>query len=98
MFDPQSVPSTEASMRAVCRQLRLLLVLLAISGGAQASFHLWTITQLYSNGDGTVQFIELRALAGGQQFLGGHTITVSQGSTTHSFTFPAGLPGDTSTT
>ncbi len=85
-------------MREISRRLRALLVLLAIAGSAHATFHLWSITQLYSNADGTVQFIELKALAGGQEFLGGHTITSSQGSTTHSFTFPSDLPGDTSET
>jgi hypothetical protein len=85
-------------MSEMLERLRILLVLLAISGSAHATFHLWSITQLYSNADGTVQFIELKALAGGQEFLGGHTITSSRGSTTHSFTFPSSLPGDTATT
>ena len=85
-------------MREMTRRLWMLIVLAAISGGAQASFHLWTIVQLYSNADGTVQYIELTALASGEQFLRGHTITSSQGSTTHSFTFPADLPGNTATT
>jgi hypothetical protein len=66
-----------------------------VCGAANATFHLNKITQLYSNADGTVQFVELTALAGGQQFLAGHTITSSQGATTRSFTFPSDLPGDT---
>ena len=80
------------------RRLRVLLVLLAASGGAHATYHLWTITQLYSNADGSVQFVELRANAAGQQFLRGHTLVSAQGGTTHAFTFPADLPGDTATT
>ncbi len=71
------------------------IVLLVSAGTARASFHLWQLNEIYSNADGTVQFIELIALAGGQQFLTGHTITSSQGATTHSFTFPLDLPGDT---
>jgi hypothetical protein len=69
-----------------------------VCGAANATFHLNKITQLYSNADGTVQFVELTATAGGDQFLAGHTITSSQGATSHSFAFPSDLPGDTATT
>ncbi|HXS51781.1 MAG TPA: hypothetical protein VN782_04560 [Usitatibacter sp.] len=85
-------------MRAWILRFHVLLVLLALSAGVQASYHLWTITQLYSNADGSVQFIELQALAGGEEFLAGHTIVSAQGGSSHSFMFPANLPGDTATT
>ena len=65
---------------------------------AQASFHLWRITEIYSNADGSVQFIELTALAGGQQFIAGHSITSTQpGAQGRTFTFPSNLPGDSAT-
>ena len=41
---------------------------------AQATFHLWQITQLYSDPTGTVQFIELFTGTNGQQFPPGTTI------------------------
>jgi hypothetical protein len=85
-------------MRAMIRSLALLAVLGAASGTANANFHLWLIKQLYSNADGTVQYIQLQAYASQQQFLSNHTITVTQGSTTHSFTLRTDLPGDTATT
>jgi hypothetical protein len=69
--------------------------LAAFALAAHATFHLWQISELYSSADGKVQFIELAALAGGQQFLGGQTITASQGATSHAFTFPSDLPADT---
>jgi hypothetical protein len=72
-----------------------LFLLSALSLPAQAAFHLWQITKAFSNADGTVQFIELTAFAGGQQFMAGHTLTSSSGGTTNTFTFPANLPGDT---
>ena len=78
--------------------LAAVVLLLAVSGSSHATFHLWHITQLYSNADATVQFIELTAYASGQEFISGHTITSSQGATTHSYTFPADLPGDTAST
>ena len=74
----------------------LILLLLGVAGSAQAAFHLWKIDEIYSNADGSVQFVELAALSGGQQFLAGQTITSEQiGASTRSFQFPANLPGDT---
>src|SRR5213593_1310701 len=61
---------------------------------AQASFHLWQIDEIYSDASGTVQFIELSVSASGEQFIAGHSITVTQGMSTHSFTFLTNLPGD----
>jgi len=57
------------------------------------SFHLYRINELYSNSDGSVQFIELTVDGStGEGFWQGRTITVSQGGTTHSYTFPTNLP------
>jgi hypothetical protein len=62
---------------------------------AGASFHLVSITEVYSDASGNVQYVVLQALTGGQQFLAGRHIATSQGASTHTFTFPANLPGDT---
>ena len=57
------------------------------------SFHLYVISEVYSNADGSVQYIELSTSAAGQHVLGGHAITgTQQGALTHSFTFPGNLP------
>ncbi|MET0441327.1 MAG: hypothetical protein ABW071_05015 [Casimicrobiaceae bacterium] len=63
---------------------------------AVAAFHEWRIDEIYSNASGSVQFIDLkmRIDIGGEQFVGGHSIVVTQGATTHSFVFPTNLPGD----
>lgn len=61
---------------------------------ANATFHLWQIAEIYSNANGTAQYIELTTSASGQQFVGGFQLTASQAGSTHSFTFPADLPGD----
>ena len=55
------------------------------------------MNEVYSNSDGTVQFLELTAITGGQEFMEGHMLTVypSIGGM-RSFTFPSDLPGDTS--
>lgn len=58
---------------------------------AQAAFHLWTITEVYSNADGTVQFIELVGDADNQHLLEGHTMVADSDGTVRSFTFPNNL-------
>ncbi len=74
----------------------LLLVAALACVSASASFHLFSMNELYSSADGSVQFLEITALAPGQEFVAGHTLRVQQGGSTHSFTFPSNLPGDTS--
>ena len=78
-----------------CFQL-VVLVAVAASGifPASASFHTFQINELYSNASGSVQFIELLEGFGvnGQQFLSGHKLSATQGSTTRTFTFPTDLP------
>jgi hypothetical protein len=78
------------------------IALVFSAGTARATFHLFQLNEIYSNADGTVQFIELKTAAGGQQFLAGQTITSLQAqpgsygaSASYSFTFPSDLPGDT---
>ena len=75
-----------------------MVLLIGFGGSAHASFHLWKITEIYSNADGSVQFIELTAQASGQQFLANRSITSSQGSQTRTYTFPTDLPGDSAVT
>jgi len=65
-----------------------------MAGPAKASFHLFDIQEVFSNGDGTVQFIELFTTFGNQQFLTGHTLTFQINSTTQSSVVLSTLPGD----
>jgi hypothetical protein len=80
-------------MPYLIRVLSLLAVFLAALPAA-ASFHLWQMVELYTSPDGKVQFVELRALAGSEQFVSGHSLQVSQGGVTHTATFFSNLPGD----
>lgn len=60
---------------------------------AFASFHLYRINELYSNADGSIQFIELTVgNFSGESFWAGQRISASQGGASHSFTFPDNLP------
>jgi Dockerin type I domain len=58
---------------------------------AGAAFHLWTISEVYSNSDGSVQFIELFTSSVGQTFTNNTQIK----SNSNTFTFPANLSQDT---
>ena len=71
------------------------LVTLLISGAAVATYHLYQVEQLYSNADGSVQFLVLHQTPpmNGENKLQGHTLTASQGGVTHAYTFPNDLPG-----
>jgi hypothetical protein len=72
-----------------------IATLLALPAGA--AFHFFTINEAYSNASGTLQYVELTALAGGQQFTQGHTLVSSApGQPTRTFNVGANLPGDTS--
>lgn len=70
------------------------LAALVASTPSRASFHTYQINEIYSNADGTLQFIELKEAfgAGGQNFLRGLSITSGSGANTKSFTFPNNLP------
>ena len=82
-------------VRFLVRTLALAPLALAATQ-AHATFHLWVIDQIYSDATGNVQFVELFTSAGGQDFVGGHSISASSGTNpVHMFTFPGDLPGDT---
>ncbi len=62
---------------------------------AWASFHGFAIDQVYSNADGTVQFVVLRETLGanGENAWSGHAFTSTHAGVTKSFAFTADLPG-----
>jgi len=68
--------------------------LLAVSPPADASFHTFQIEQVYSNADGTVQYVVLHEMAGftGQGFMGGLPFTSTHAGVTRTFMFPNNLP------
>jgi len=67
---------------------------LCMAVSAQAAFHTWNVNEIYSNADGSVQFIEMREGDGfdGQHFLPGHSISCTSAEGTRTFTFPSNLP------
>ena len=62
------------------------------------AFHLYDIKEVFSNADGSVQFVELFTSFNNQQFLSGHTIVASQDASTNTFTFAGSGPSPTAST
>lgn len=82
------------------RKHSISLALPAVSGllwglPTSATFHLWDISEVYSNADGTVQYIELFTNFNSQQFTRGHTIQASHLDASHVFVFPDDTPSPT---
>lgn len=72
-----------------------LTLLFGLSGPALATFHLYQVDQIYSNADGSVQFIDFFDQFFNEQdgqFSSQGKLTVEQGGTTHTFLFPNDLP------
>lgn len=70
-----------------------LICALLTGGSAQADFHLWFIKEIFSNSNGTVQYIELFTNSAGQQNLNPlHTIT---STSSPPFSFPNDTPSPT---
>ena len=77
-------------------RFRLLFVLMLACAPlpALATYHTWVVDQLYSNADGTLQFVVLREAQGatGENLLGGHTLVATHGGVAKTFTFDHDLP------
>ncbi len=75
--------------------LLCLLAVLAPSTAAQATFHFYDISEVYSSADGSVQFVELFTRRNGQQFLRNRGIVAFQGASSNEFTFIGRGPAPT---
>ncbi|MCC7216073.1 MAG: hypothetical protein IT517_04820 [Burkholderiales bacterium] len=70
------------------------MAVLLVSGAAHAGFESFAIEQVYSNADGTVQFVvlrEMQGLAGGHAWTG-RTFEATRPGVAKSYTFPRNLP------
>jgi hypothetical protein len=77
------------------RATALALLLLALTCGvARATSHTFRIETIYSNADGSVQYVVLKESAGldGQRSLAGNTLTSTHAGITKTVTFPVDLP------
>ncbi len=68
-------------------------ILLALSTSAAfAAFHLWNMSEIYSNSDGTIQFVVWQSGFDGENLLGGQVLTSNGPGGKKTFTFPKDLP------
>ena len=73
----------------------LALACALLARPAMATFHTYQIQSIFSNADGTVQYIVLHEALGfnGQNGLRGHILTSSSGGNIQQYAFPSDLPG-----
>jgi Repeat of unknown function (DUF5648) len=73
----------------------LALACALAAGPAMATFHTYQIFSIFSNADGTVQYIVLHEALGfnGQNALHGHVLSSSSGGNNQLYVFPSDLPG-----
>ena len=69
-----------------------LCALTAAANSAFAGAHTWRISEIFTNADGTIQFVELFCISGSSEnFVGGMQVTTG----TNTFVFPGNLAGST---
>lgn len=83
-------------IRTLCWTVAALVVAWFVTATpARATFHLWQVAEVYSNADGTIQYIEFATTFAGQGVLGAHVIRATSDGVQRNFTIPAGLTGST---
>ena len=65
---------------------------LALPQTALAAQHLWDISEIYSNADGSVQFIEMATSSNGQNLLSTHMIIANSDGNVTNFVIPTNTP------
>ena len=77
-----------------CARCCTAMILMVVTSVASASFHQFRIEQLYSNADGSVQFVVMREGSGadGENAWKNHALTSTHAGVTKVFTFPFNLP------
>jgi serralysin len=58
---------------------------------AKAAFHLWQVKEVFSNANGSVQFVEMFDSFGGETFVNGFTLTANSDGNIKTFTFPSDI-------
>jgi hypothetical protein len=81
------------------RYLATTLVIFAFLAGANpavhAAFHLWNVKEVFSNADGSVQFVELFDNNPGETFVSGFKLRSNSDGVIKEFTFPGSLVNST---
>jgi MYXO-CTERM domain-containing protein len=73
----------------------LTAALVATTEPARANFHFWEVAEVYSNADGSIQYIEFATSSSGQGVLAAHVVRATSDGVEQNFTIPANLVGST---
>ncbi|PCJ22844.1 MAG: hypothetical protein COA96_13210 [SAR86 cluster bacterium] len=74
----------------------LLIAVSIYMGLAVADFHLWQLSEIFTNAEGDIQYVELQTSATGQNNLAGQSLVSSNGfGQQNTFTFSQSLTGET---
>ena len=79
------------SRRIFSITLAAVICLGLIGTSARATFHLWKVKEVFSNADGSVQFIELFDSSNNEQLVSGHQLKATSDAVTKTFTIPSNL-------
>lgn len=82
----------------LCRSLGrsvATVVFLSLGTPAQAFFHLWQVKEVYSNADGSIQYVELFTTAPSETVAEGAQIVANSDGVVRTFTFHGNLTGST---
>src|SRR3954451_21012420 len=75
-----------------------LVVFVSLAGAnptVKAAFHLWNVKEVFTNADGSVQFVELFDNNPGETFVGGSKLRSNSDGVIKEFTFPGNLGNST---
>src|SRR5262245_26419396 len=71
-------------------------LLMSIAGAiptARAAFHLWNVKEVFSNADGSVQFVEMFDNSGGETLVNNFKLRSNSDGVIKEFTFPSNIVG-----
>jgi hypothetical protein len=77
------------------RGLAIVLALAVLIPPVHAAFHLWQVKEVFSNADGSVQFIEMFDSFAGETAMAGKTLSANSDGNIKTFTFPSILTTNT---
>src|SRR4051812_15513334 len=88
---------TRPRIRSLCiaTGCAIFLSLVGAMRSADAAFHLWNVKEVFSNADGSVQFVEMFDNSGGETSVNGFKLRSNSDGVIKEFTFPSNLVNST---
>ena len=83
-------------IKTLCVAAGLAISVTGVGPAANAAFHIWNVKEVFSNADGSVQFVEMFDSFGGEIAVSGFKLRSNSDGVIKEFTFPSDLVGETS--